>query len=191
MPNQITPGRKAHVGIRTLITVLMLSGVSHTLWAGTEIRANGSAEVFAGAGYSNPTTDTVRFTVRGDRVGDGTSVAGLENGTRADSLIDASARAPVSNSRTAVWTLDSSQPLTCSTPATCGSTTIPMTKFRWTVAGGTEIASGTFSGAANQALYSFQNTRYVSVYKTFYYINDEIVPAGTYTGRVVYTVSMP
>lgn len=175
----------------TLMLALTLLTVASELRAGTEIRANGAAEVFAGAGYSNPTTDTVSFSVRGDRVGDGTAVAGVENGTRTDSLIDASARAPVSNSRTAVWTLDSSQPLTCSTPATCGSTTIPMTKFRWTVAGGTEIASGTFSGAANQALYSFQNSRYVSVYKTFYYINDEIVPAGTYTGRVVYTVSMP
>lgn len=176
---------------RPAVVAMMFGMAPITSWAGTEIRANGSAEVFAGAGYSNPTTDTVSFAVRGDRVGDGTAVAGLENGTRTDSLIDASARAPVSNSRTAVWTLDSSQPLTCSTPATCGSTTIPMTKFRWTVAGGTELSSGTFSGAANQSLYSFQNSRYVFVYKTFYYINDEIVPAGTYTGRVIYTVSMP
>lgn len=166
------------------------------LWAGpvaaaTSVIANGSAEVFAGAGYSNSTIDTVQFTVPGDRVGDGSSIAGLENGATADSLIDASARAPASNSRTAVWTVDSSVPLTCITPATCGSTTIPLTKFRWTVAGGTEIANGAFDGTTSQALATFRNSRYVSVRKTFTYVNDEVVPAGRYSGRVVYTVAMP
>lgn len=159
--------------------------------AATSVIANGSAEVFAGAGYSNATIDTVQFTVPGDRVGDGSAIAGLENGSSADTLIDASARAPASNSRTAVWTVDSSVPLTCITPATCGATTIPMTKFRWTVAGGTEIASGSFNGTASQSLATFRNSRYVSVRKTFAYVNDEVIPAGRYSGRVVYTVAMP
>ena len=168
------------------------AGALHgTALAGTSIIANGAAEVFAGAGASNNTIDTVQFKVPGANVGDGTAIAGLENGTTTTSLIDASARAPAANSRTAVWTVDSSQPLTCITPATCGGTTIPMTKFRWTSSGGNEVASGSFNGSTNQNLFSFQNSRYVYVYKTFYYINDEIVPAGQYSGRVVYTVSMP
>lgn len=172
---------------------LMIAGaaVASTSIAGTNLIVNGAAEVWAGAGYSNPTIDTVNFSVPGANVGDGTAIAGLENGTSTASLIDASARAPVSNSRTAVWTVDSSQPLTCATPVTCGGTTIPMTKFRWTVSGGNEIVSGAFNGSSNQTLLSFPNSRYVYVYKTFYYANDEIVPAGQYTGRVVYTVSMP
>lgn len=160
-------------------------------WAGTSVIANGAAEVFAGAGWSDLSIDTVQFTVPGANVGDGSAIAGLENGSRTDSLIDASARAPVGNSRTAVWTVDSSAPLTCITPATCGSTTIPLSRFRWTVAGGSEIANGAFTGATNQALGSFRNSRYVSVTKTFFYLNDVIVPAGRYSGRVVYTVSMP
>ncbi len=159
--------------------------------AGTSVIANGAAEVYAGAGWSDGTTDTVQFTVPGANVGDASAIAGLENGTRANTLIDASARAPAANTRTAVWTVDSSLPLTCITPATCGSTTISLTRFRWTVAGGAEIAAGAFNGTANQSLGSFRNSRYVSVHKTFFYLNDVIVPAGRYAGRVVYTVSMP
>ncbi len=159
--------------------------------AGTTIQANGASEVYVGAGYSNNTIDTVSFNVTGSNVGSGTAVAGLENGIQTNSLIDASARAPISNSRTAICTVDSSQPLTCATPLTCGSTTIPMTKFRWRVSGGTEVSAGTFNGTSSQSLASFLNSRYVNVYKTYYYNNDEIVPAGQYTGRVVYTISMP
>jgi len=168
----------------------MLLAAGHAL-AGTSVIANGSAEVFAGAGWTDASVDTIRFTVPGANVGDGSAITGLENGVRTDTLIDASARAPVNNSRTAVWTVDSSTPLTCITPATCGSTTIPLTAFRWTVAGGTEIASGSFNGSASQPLASFRNSRYVSVTMTFYYSNDVVVPAGRYSGRVVYTVSMP
>lgn len=174
--------------LATVISTVIAAG--HAL-AGTSVIANGAAEVFAGAGWTDGSIDTIRFTVPGANVGDATAIAGLENGTRTDTLIDASARAPVNNSRTAVWTVDSSVPLTCITPATCGSTTIPLTRFRWTVAGGTEIASGSFNGTASQSLGSFRNSRYVSVTKTFFYLNDVVVPAGRYAGRVVYTVSMP
>ena len=115
--------------------------VAGSALAGTSVIANGAAEVFAGAGWSDASVDTIRFTVPGGNVGDGSAITGFENGTRTDTLIDASARAPVNNSRTAVWTVDSSVPLSCITPATCGSTTIPLTRFRWTVAGGTETCN--------------------------------------------------
>lgn len=178
-------------GARRSTLIVMLLGVSAPAWAGTSVIANGVAEIWVGAGNSTNSIDTVVYTVPGANVGDGTAIAGAENGTSATTLIDASARAPGSNSRTAIWTVDSSQPLVCSTPVSCGSTTIPLTKFRWTVSGGTEIASGTFSGTSNQSLTSFRNSRYVYVYKTYYFANDEVIPAGQYTGRVVYTLSMP
>lgn len=159
--------------------------------AGTTVVASGSAQVWAGAGITEGNTvDTVRFTVPGGSVGSGTPVVGVEPG-QAATLIDARGRAPGSNSRTVIWTVDSSAPLQCATPATCGTTSIPMTKLRWTVSGGNEIADGSFSGSTNQSLHTFRTSRNVAVYKTFYFINDELVPAGQYTGRVVYTVSMP
>ena len=159
--------------------------------AATSVIANGSAEIYVGAGSSNFSVDTVRFQVPGANVGDGTPVQGLENGVQASVLIDAQARAPLRNSRTAIWTVDSSQPLRCATPATCGATAIPMSKLRWSVTDGNEIADGRFSDSPNQPLATFLNSRYVYVFKRFFFVNDEVYPAGTYTGRVVYTLSMP
>ena len=143
-----------------------------------------------GAGYSNPTLDTIHFRVPGAKVGDGSPIAGLENQSRRSTLVDARIRAPRAYSRIGIWTVDSSQPLTCATPASCGNTTIPMNQFRWVSQGG-EIGDGSFDGSTNQPLYSFPNSRYVYVFKTYYYANDTIVPAGRYTGRVVYTLTMP
>lgn len=176
--------------ILRLLPIAVLAALPARAPATTTIIANGSAEIYVGAGYSNPTLDTVNFRVPGARVGDGSPIAGLENQSRTTSLIDARARAPVTSSRTAIWTVDSSVPLTCATPASCGNTTIPLTKFRWSADGG-EIPDGSFDGTANQVLYTFRNSRYVYVFKTFYYINDTIVPAGRYTGQVVYTLTMP
>jgi hypothetical protein len=161
-------------------------------YAGTIVNANGANEIYAGAGNSNPTIDTVNFTVPGANSGNGTPIVGAENGIpNQTSLIDARARAPGTSSKTVFWVVDSSQPLVCNTPVTCGSTTISLSKIRWTTPAGSEIPSGQFSGAPNQALYSFQTSRYVYTYQTFYFLNDEIYPAGNYAGRVTYTVSMP
>jgi hypothetical protein len=175
-----------------LCLAMVLLGWCTNLWAGTIVNANGANEIYAGAGNSNPTIDTVNFIVPGANVGDGTPIVGAENGIpNQTSLIDARARAPGTSTKTVFWVVDSSQPLVCSTPATCGSTTIALSKIRWTTPAGSEIPSGQFSGAPNQALYSFQTSRYVYTYQTFYFINDEIYPAGNYAGRVTYTVSMP
>lgn len=175
--------------MRVALVVLLLA-VSNGAFAETTIIGSGSAEIYVGAGYSNPSVDTINFRVPGAKVGDGTPVAGLENNSRTATLIDARIRAPRANSRIGIWTVDSSQPLSCATPATCGSTTIPMNRFRWVSQGG-EVGDGSFDGSTNQPLYSFPNSRYVYVFKTFYYANDAIVPAGRYTGRVVYTLTMP
>lgn len=159
--------------------------------AGTTIVASGSAQIYVGAGSSLSSIDTIRFDVPGSEVGSGSPVAGREGGTVTATLIDAYARSPGASQRTAVWSVDSSQPLVCSTPSTCGSTSIPLTKFRWIASGGSEVGNGGFLGVPNQVLQTFRASRYVYVYLTFLYANDEIVPAGTYVGRVVYTLSMP
>jgi hypothetical protein len=181
------------IGYRgSIIAFLCAMAFSHGAVSGTIVNASGANEIYAGAGNSNPTIDTVNFNVPGANVGDGVAIAGGENGVpNQTSLIDARARSPGNVSRTVFWVVDSSAPLVCSTPATCGSTTIALSKIRWTTPAGSEIPSGQFSGAANQALYSFQTSRYVYTYQTFYFANDEIYPAGNYSGRVTYTVSMP
>ncbi len=178
--------------MRRAIAFAFALALAQAALAGTVVNASGANEIYAGAGNSNPTIDTVNFNVPGANVGDGMPIAGGENGVpNQTSLIDARARSPGNVSRTVFWVVDSSAPLVCSTPATCGSTTIALSKIRWTTPAGSEIPSGQFSGAANQALFSFQTSRYVYTYQTFYFANDEIYPAGNYSGRVTYTVSMP
>ncbi len=176
--------------VRLIAFLALLVGLPS--YAGTNLILEGAPYIFAGAGFSNPSVDTVNFQVNGADVGSGNQTQGGENGLAGQfSLIDALGRAPGGASRTVFWVVDSSQPLACATPITCGSTTIPMTKFRWTTPAGSEIGSNTFSGAPNQPLHSFQTSRYVYTYQTFYFVNDAVYPAGRYTGRVVYTVSMP
>lgn len=70
---------------------------------------------------------------------------------------------------------------------------LPFAEISWTTTDG-DIPSGTFDDSANQFLleYNFAPTnrgRGVIDYLTFSYANDTIYPAGTYTGRVIYTIT--
>ena len=72
-----------------------------------------------------------------------------------------------------------------------GANTIPITDFDWITSGGTEIASGAFSGAATQTLLAFQNSREVSVCLRYRFLNTTVYPAGTYTGQIIFNFQMP
>jgi hypothetical protein len=69
---------------------------------------------------------------------------------------------------------------------------IPFSDFSWTTRDG-DIPAGQFNDSANQLLqqYSFHGNRARGVvdYLTFSYANDAVPPGGTYTGRVVYTIT--
>jgi hypothetical protein len=69
---------------------------------------------------------------------------------------------------------------------------IPFSDFSWTTQDG-DIPAGQFNGSANQLLaqYSFNGnaTRGIVDYLTFSYANTVVRPGGTYTGRVVYTIT--
>jgi len=155
----------------------------------TRIYANGRAVIAVGAGRTTA-VGRIEFTVPGANVGDGTRIYGFENGTTSSVLVRAFARAPAGG-RLVFWTVNSSQPLQCATPASCGATSIPMTEIGWESISGTEIANATFTGAANQPLLTFPTSRYIYVWHRFYFVNNTTYPAGDYKSRVVYTVSMP
>jgi hypothetical protein len=69
---------------------------------------------------------------------------------------------------------------------------IPFADFSWTTQDG-DIPAGQFNGSANQLLaqYNFNGNRARGVvdYLTFAYANTVVRPGGTYTGRVVYTIT--
>ncbi len=70
--------------------------------------------------------------------------------------------------------------------------TLPMNEISWTTRDG-DIAGGRFNQGGAQTFFSMNITysqgRGVIDYLTFRYDNDTVYPAGTYTGRVVYTIA--
>jgi hypothetical protein len=77
---------------------------------------------------------------------------------------------------------------------TSGTDTIPFNQISWTsTANGNaaaDIPAGTFTGGA-QFLVNIASNRWLENCHTFSYANTSIAPAGTFTGRVVYTLVAP
>ncbi|HXS52899.1 MAG TPA: hypothetical protein VN782_10245 [Usitatibacter sp.] len=183
----------------TLLLALLASTAVH---AATVVIGSGGGRLILQIGGTNATINTVNFSVPGTGVGDGTAVTST-NVTPADPtcpansvLIDIQARSQNSAPRTATLSVDSS------TPLTSGGFTIPFSQVAWsssTPGGGpngclnspTTIPSGTFAGAAGQSLISITTSQRACVCARFQYLNQSIVSAGTYTGAVTYTLSMP
>jgi len=126
---------------------------------------------------------TVTHNVPATNVGDGVPIAG----TPSSILIEASARRPFSS----VWSTNFIVSADSSTPLSNGTDTIPFTSISWT-AQDEDIPSGNFSGSPAQVILPPTRAFWlVRDWHTFYYNNTQIVPYGTYTGRVTYTVSVP
>jgi hypothetical protein len=127
---------------------------------------------------------TVTHDVPATNVGDGTPVSGTPNSI----LIEASARRAgffAALFTNFIVSVDSS------TPLSNGTDTISFTSISWT-AQDEDIPSGNFTGSPAQVILSPTRALWrVSDRHTFYYNNTQIVPYGTYAGRVTYTVSVP
>lgn len=170
--------------------------------AATVAISSGPGRIILQVGSGAATINQVNISVPGANVGNGTAVVSTSV-TPADPtcpansvLIDAQARSQTNQPRTATLTADSS------TPLTTGSATIPFTQISWTssapgggpngcLAAPVTIPSGTFSGGAGQSLVSIGTSQRACVCAQFSYSNSSVVSAGTYTGRVTYTLAMP
>jgi hypothetical protein len=170
--------------------------------AATVVISQGGGRLILQIGSTGGTVNQVNFTVPGANVGNGVAVTST-NVTPASPtcpantvLIDAQARSQKNNPRTATLSANSSAPLTS------GGFTIPFSQFAWsssTPGGGgrgclnapVTIPSGTFTGAAGQSLITFNTSRRACICAQFRYLNQNVVSAGTYTGRVTYTLAMP
>ncbi|MCL1634980.1 hypothetical protein M2650_10105 [Luteimonas sp. SX5] len=89
--------------------------------------------------------------------------------------------------------------LTASVPANltnASGDTIPFSQISWTSSGNGDgttaqpVPAGSFS-SGTQTLASFPSNSWRESCHSFRYGNDAVVAAGTYTGRVVYTLSAP
>jgi hypothetical protein len=88
--------------------------------------------------------------------------------------------------------------LTVTTPAALTSgngDTIPFSRIAWTSSGNGDttatIASGTFVGGSTQNLLTVSRNTWFESCLAFSYLNTEIVPAGTFTGRATFTLTAP
>lgn len=170
--------------------------------AATVVIGNGGGRLIMQIGSTGGTVNQVNFSVPGANVGNGTAVVSTSVTPASPTcpansvLIDVQARSQNLRPRTATLTADSSIPLSS------GGFTIPFSQFAWTAStpgGGpngclnapTTIPSGTFTGAAGQPLITFNTSRRACICAQFRYLNQSVVSAGTYTGRVTYTLAMP
>ena len=87
--------------------------------------------------------------------------------------------------------------LTVSTPAALTNSngdTIPFSRIAWTSSGigdaTATIPNGTFVGGTQDLLTVSRNTWFESCL-AFRYLNSELVPAGTFTGRAIFTLTAP
>jgi hypothetical protein len=193
----MTPSRlRATAGMATLLGALLATSEAHAL---TVAVGNGAAEIALRVGAPGGTISTVTFAVAAATAGTGTPVVGTTNAAAGSAQapnfgtacgantvrIWARARSAVGNSRTATLTVNGSGTLVS------GANSIPITDFDWVTSGGTEIASGAFTGSASQTLLTFQNSREVSVCLQHRFLNSTVYPSGTYTGQILYTLQMP
>lgn len=160
---------------------------------------NGTAQIYLRVGRTGGTTSIVTFPVTSANAGTGTITGTAPANAGAFSFatgnfpacaanyvrIVARARAPVSNTRTATLSVNSSGTLSA------GANTIPFTKFDWLSDDVADLPAGAFLGIAGQALKSFQNSREVGACHLFRFLNDTVYPPGNYTGTVTYNLAMP
>ncbi|MCW5654932.1 hypothetical protein [Hydrogenophaga sp.] len=157
---------------------------------------------------TNGTVNLVQVTVPATAIGNGLAQGMTSNSTQANSLygdnyatcptpstqlmIGASYRRSNASNGPASATLSVTSPPSLSNAS---GDTIPFTEISWTVsAPGSSvpnvIPAGTFSGGT-QTLATVPANTYIENCHTYSYANSEVRAAGTYNGRVTYTLSSP
>lgn len=155
------------------------------------------------------TISNVTFNVTGANVGPApapvegvpSANAGVSGGTTNSVRISVSNKWTDFARQRVVVTANSSAGLVCSA-GPCGSTVIPFNKISWTsyilqtgADAGKDFGSGSFDGSSSQTLidYTAQPRRSFNITNdwVFRYSNDTLYPAGSYSGRVTFTATMP
>lgn len=154
-----------------------------------------------GTPQNNATVNTVSVTVAANQVGRGTAQAMTSNSTQATSFYDGfTVCTPPAQVYVGGWVRTPSGAgsgvLSVTSPAslTSGALTIPFTQISWTSTAlgdsTPDIPAGTFTGGT-LALRTIAANTWVENCHTFSYANTVVPGAGTYTGQVTYTLTLP
>lgn len=177
-----------------LILILGISTVTSFSASADVTNLNGKTPVLRlRAGSNSNSVDTVTFDVPGLQLGDGSTVYSTNNipggtGVYTVRYVMDTRYYPA----TGRFYADSSSPMACVTPSTCGTASIPFNTISWSIRDGDmmDLASQ-FNTSSNQLLHQqsnplLQGRRYRD-YVRFGYANNLFVPAGTYQGQVVFS----
>lgn len=165
---------------RIALPVLCSMIFSATAFAAVFSIANGPTPLVSlTVGSSGTTIDRVSFNVSSGQLGNKQAITGSPT-----IAIAVSNRAAPPRSRPATLSADSSLPLKN------GSHQLLFSTISWT-AQDNDIPAGSFNDSANQTLLIFDNSSLITDVHQFTYKNTDVLEAGTYTGRVTYTLTMP
>jgi len=155
---------------------------------------------------NNTTVNTASVTVPSAQLGSGTAQAMTTNSTVTASAWDGFAfcNTPATTGQVYVagfyrvpGNTGAAATLSVSTPANltnAGGNTLPFSSIAWTSSGNGDttptIPSGAFTSGAQTLLSVARNTWFESCL-AFRYLNTQVVPAGTFTGRATFTLTAP
>lgn len=161
--------------------------------------------ISGGQPQNNTTINTVSTTVAANVVGNSTAQAMTTNSTATQSYWDGYTYCSVPGQlyiggfyRTTGATTAAAQ-VTATVPAAligASGGTIPFSKIHWTSSGNGDTGAepfpaGTFVNGGVQNVGSMGSNTWNESCWTFSYLNNTVPPAGTFTGRVLYTLSAP
>ena len=156
------------------------------------------------AGSNNTTINVVSLTVPAASLGNGSALAMTSDSTQSaspydgyavcnppnDVYVGASYRQPNATTGPASATLQVSTPANL----TSGTDTIPFNQIRWTSSANgnptADLPAGTFNGGTLSLANIGRNTLVENCF-AYSYANSVVPPAGTYTGRAVFTLVSP
>jgi len=150
---------------------------------------------------NDATVNVVSVTVPASNVGSGAAQAMISNSTAAQSPFDGFALCnPPTQVYIGAWSRLGNRSgvatLTVSSPANLvnGSEAIPFSQISWVMSGNgdtvIQFPNGSFTGGT-QTLATLPANTWKEQCMTFTYANTVVPAAGTYTGRVTYTLSLP
>ncbi len=164
---------------------------------------NGGNYTGGGSPATNSTVNVVSVTVPAASIGSGVAQGMTTNSTSGISPYDGYAFCNLpgqlyiggfyrSTTNTGAATLRAASPANL---VSAGGQTIPFTQIRWTSSGNGDSGAQPFPNGAfvggSQVIGSINRNQWAESCHTFSYANTAIVAAGTYTGRVTYTLSTP
>jgi len=160
-----------------------------------------------GSPATNPTVNVVSVIVPVAQIGSGTAQQMTTNSSASASFYDGFAFCNLPNQlyvggfyrSTSASAGSPTATLRASVPAalvSTGGNTIPFSQIRWTSSGNGDTGAqpfpaGTFINGGTQTIGTIARNQWAESCHTFSYANTATVAAGTYTGRVTYTLSAP